>query len=296
VGVGLVHDATVAGASSVTPPIVVTGVTGRLGGRVALRLSARGLPLRIVVRDPDRAPDLPDTQVIRAHYDDADALHAAFVGAHTVFMVSAAEHPERLSQHLTAVDALVLAGVRHVVYTSFVGASETATFTLARDHWATEQKIRDSGLEFTFLRDNLYADLLPLMVGDDGVLRGPAGDGRVSFVTQDDIADAAVGVISGPQEHAGETYDLTGPDALTLTEAAYVLSRSRGRTVAYQDQTVEEAYASRRQLGAPDWQLDAWVSTYTAIRAGELAGVSNAVERLAGHPATSLESLLAPVR
>ena len=83
----------------------------------------------------------------------------------------------------------VAAGVAHLVYTSFYGAAPDATFTLARDHWATEEHIRASGLAFTFLRDNLYADFLPLMADEHGVIRGPAGDGRVAAVAIDDVAD-----------------------------------------------------------------------------------------------------------
>jgi NAD(P)H dehydrogenase (quinone) len=85
--------------------------------------------------------------------------------------------------------------VAHLVYISFYGAAPDATFTLARDHWQTEQHIRERGLTFTFLRDNLYADFIPLMPGADGVIRGPAGDGRVAAVAQDDIADVATATL-----------------------------------------------------------------------------------------------------
>ncbi|MGO4426446.1 SDR family NAD(P)-dependent oxidoreductase, partial [Streptomyces sp. MCAF7] len=77
-----------------------------------------------------------------------------------------------------------------------------------------------------------------------------------------------------------------------LDEAAAILSEQLGRTVTYQQETVEEAYASRASYGAPPWQLDAWVSTYTAIASGELNGVSNAVPRLTGHPATPLADVV----
>jgi NAD(P)H dehydrogenase (quinone) len=206
--------------------------------------------------------------------------------------VSAAETPERVAQHRSFVDAAAAAGVRHLVYTSFAGAAPHATFTLARDHWATERHIRDSGLRWTFLRDNLYADFLPFMVGEDGVIRGPAGDGRAAMVAQDDIADAAIAVLRDPAPHAGQTYDLTGPAALTLAEAADIVGRATGRPVRYHPETIEEAYASRKHYDAPDWQLDAWVSTYTAIAAGELATVTGDVARLTGHEPTALADLL----
>ena len=188
--------------------------------------------------------------------------------------------------------AAAAAGVAHLVYISFYGAAPDATFTLARDHWHTEEHLRASGLPFTFLRDNLYADFMPALVGEDGVIRGPAGDGRAAVVAQDDIADAAVAVLRDPTAHAGRAYELTGPEALGLDKVAATVAAVTGRPVSYVPETVEEAYASRRAHGAPDWQLDAWVSTYTAIADGSLAGVTTAIEDLTGHPATPLEQVL----
>jgi uncharacterized protein YbjT (DUF2867 family) len=263
--------------------IAITGATGRLGGRIARRL---GVPSRLVVRDPSRAPQIPGATVVRASYDDGDAVRAALDGVGTVLMVSAAEAPDRVGQHRCFIDAAADAQVGHIVYISFYGAAERATFTLARDHWATEQHLRAAGPTVTVLRDNLYADFLPGLVGADGVIRGPAGDGRVAAVAQDDIADAAVAVLRDPGAHAGRTYSLTGPQALTLGEIADLLGAT------YHAETLEEAYASRAGYGAPGWQLDAWVSTYSAIAAGELAGVTGDVEALTGHPATGIAQVL----
>jgi len=274
------------------PTLAVTGSTGRLGGRVARRLTSAGIAQRLVVRDPSRAPSLPGCTVAVAAYDDADAVRAALTGATTVFMVSGAEHPDRVGQHRCFIDAARAAGVGHLVYTSFYGAAPDATFTLVRDHWATEEHIKASGLAYTILRDNLYADFLPLMADDNGVIRGPAGDGRVSAVATDDVADVAAAVLRDPAAHAGATYSLTGPEAFTLTEAAETITRVTGRRVTYQPETVEEAYASRAHYGAPQFQVDAWVSTYTAIAAGELEAVTDDVPRLTGHPATSLAELV----
>ena len=271
-------------------PIAVTGATGAVGGRIAARLAALGVAQRLVVRDPSRAPDLPATGVAQASYADPDALRRALTGAATLFLVSAAEAPDRRAQHLAAVEAARAAGVERVVYTSFLGAAPDATFTLARDHAATEAALASSGMRWTALRDSLYADLLPEFAGD-GVLRGPAGDGRVSAVARDDVADVAVAVLTS-DGHDGAAYDVTGPQALTLDEVAEVLTRVTGRPHRYERETLEQAYASRAAYGAPDWQVEAWVSTYTAIAAGEMATVSDTVERLLGRPALPLEALL----
>jgi uncharacterized protein YbjT (DUF2867 family) len=128
-------------------------------------------------------------------YDDTDAVTRALAGIATVLMVSATESPQRLAEHRSFVAGAVAAGVQHLVYISFVGAAADATFTHARVHWHTEQTIRDTGLDFTFLRDNLYLDFLPGLVSEAGVIAGPAGDGRVAAVAQDDIAGAASAIL-----------------------------------------------------------------------------------------------------
>jgi NAD(P)H dehydrogenase (quinone) len=279
---------------STAETIAVTGVTGGLGGRVARRLAERGVAQRLVVRDPGRAPERVGAEVAAASYDDRDSLRRAFAGAHTLLMVSASEDPDRLRLHANVVDAAVGAGVERVVYTSFYGAGPECTFTFGRDHWHTEQRILGSGLRHTFLRDNLYIDFLPLMVGADGVIRGPAGDGRVAAVARDDIADVAVAVLLDESgRHDGRSYDMTGPEALTMAEIAEVLSRFAGRSVAYHAETLEEAYASRASYGAPDWEVAGWVTTYVAVANGDLEQVSGDVAALTGHPPMGLAEFLA---
>ncbi|HVE23870.1 MAG TPA: SDR family oxidoreductase, partial [Sporichthya sp.] len=245
-----------------------------------------------LVRRPDAAPTLPRGEIAGVSYGDEATCRQALNGIETVFMVSARESADRVADHRTFVDAAAAAGVRHVVYTSFYGATADAVFTFAREHWATEEHIRSSGMRWTFLRDNLYLDLVPLIPGPDDAIRGPAGTGRISAVAQDDIADVALAVLLQPGHHAGATYDLTGPEEFSLAEAAAQLSEATGRHVVYVDETLEEAYASRAGYGAPEWELDGWITTYLAIAAGELAGLSDAVERVTGHQPLALRDLL----
>ena len=280
--------------SSELPTLAVTGSTGGLGGRVARRLAASDIAQRLLVRDLARAPRLDAAApVLFGGYADRVGATEALAGVTTVFMVSGSESADRLDQHRAFVDAAADAGVRHIVYTSFHGAAPDATFTLARDHFATEEHVLRSGLEWTFLRDNLYLDFFPHLVGEDGVIRGPAGDGVVSAVSREDIAAGAAEVLAEPGAHVATTYHLTGPEALSLAEAAQTLAAALGREVRYHAETVEEAYESRRKWPAPDWQYDAWVSTYTAIAAGELAEVTDDVLTLTGHRPASLSDLLA---
>ncbi|MGY3679824.1 SDR family oxidoreductase [Streptomyces sp. TE33382] len=276
------------------PLTAVTGASGAVGGRVAQRLARTGVPVRLLGRDPSRLPDLPGAvHAPPAPYGDAEAMRRALDGAHTLFLVSAHESPDRVRQHTTVVDAAVAVGVERIVYVSFLGAAPDATFTFARDHWHTEAHIRTSGLRYTFLRDSLYLAGIPAMTGADGILRGPGGDGRVAAVAHEDIADSATAVLLDESTgHDGRVYDLTGPEAFTLAEAAEELSRRTGRTVRYVPETREEAYASRAGYGAEDWEVAGWVTSYEAIATGEMAAVSDAVPALTGHPAMSLATYL----
>jgi NAD(P)H dehydrogenase (quinone) len=268
--------------------IGVTGATGQLGSRIARRLAESGVPQRLIVRDPGRAPSLPGASVAQAAYGEHAALLSALDGVDVLMLLSASETADRVSLHKATIDAAAAAGVRRIVYTSFVGAGPSATFTFARDHWHTEEHIRSTAVDFTFLRDNLYLDFVPSFVGEDGVIRGPAGDGRVAAVARDDVAAVAASVLVS--DHSAATYDLTGPSAFTLAEAAAVLTEASGRKVRYEAETLDEAYRSRESFGAPAWEVAGWVTSYAAIASGELSEVSSAVRDITGREPISLES------
>ncbi len=275
--------------------VAVTGVTGGIGGRVAARLEAHGVRMRGVARDLAKVPAIAGLEAVemgRAGYRDQTALTEALAGCETVFLVSASEAEHRVVDHAHAVRAAVDAGVRRIVYTSFLGADPDATFTFAQDHFATEQLIRESGLAWTFLRDSQYLDYVPLLVGEDGVIRGPAQEGRCAWVSRDDVADAAAAVLAAPGEHDGQTYDLTGPEAHTLEWAAEQLSAACGRPITFRNETVQGAYESRFHLDRPDWEIDGWVTSYVAIGTGEMDVVSDAIPRLTGHAAQHLPGWL----
>jgi uncharacterized protein YbjT (DUF2867 family) len=268
--------------------IAVTGATGAVGGRVARRLAAAGADQRLVVRDAARAPDLGAEVRVASGYDAPDELRAAFEGASTLFLVPAHEALDRVQLHHDAIDAAVAAGVERIVYLSYLGASPDTTFTFGRHHWETEQLVRTSGLRWTFPRMSLYLDFIPSLAGPDGVIRGPAGNGRLAAVLRDDLADVCAQILLDDSiMHDGETYEVTGPSTFSLAEAADLLG------VRYVDETVEEAYASRAGSGAPDWEVEGWVTSYLAIRNGDLDVVTDVVDRIAGHPPVSLAEYLA---
>lgn len=272
--------------------VAVTGATGEVGGRVARRLADRGIWQRLIVRDASRVPQLRNTEIVLASsYSDTAAMQRALTGVPTLFLVSGRESPDRVQHHIDAIDAAVATCVEHIVYLSFLNAAPNATFTLARQHFQTEQHIRSTGVPFTFLRPSLYLDYVPRYTGEDGVLRGPANGGRAAFIPRDNLADVAAEVLIG-DGHDGVTYDLTGREGLTLTECAEILSRFTGRAISFHDETIEEAWESRAQYGAPRFEVEGWISSYLAIATGEMGPPSDIVLRLTSRPALTLEEFL----
>ncbi|MCS4277412.1 uncharacterized protein YbjT (DUF2867 family) [Mycetocola sp. BIGb0189] len=272
--------------------LAITGSTGALGGAVAAALAEAGREQRLIVRSAGRAPRLEGASIATASYGHTPEAKDALRGIDVLFMVSAAESADRVAEHIGMINAAAEAGVTHIVYTSFVGAAEDSVFTLARDHWATEQHLRASGVNYTILRDNFYLDALVSFADANGVIRGPAGEGRVAAVARRDIAAVATRILLDPAAHRGHTYTLTGPASITLAEVAEALTRHTGTPTRFENETVEEAYASRAHYGVPSWQEDAWVSTYTAIAAGEFDVVTDDIRLLTGEPATGIEALL----
>lgn len=263
-----------------------------MGGRVARRLAAAGVPQRLVTRSPAEAPELEGAVAVGvSDYGDRDEMAIALDGVTTLFLVSFREAADRLERHLRAVDAAVFAGVERIVYLSFLEASADSTFLLGRQHFATEEHIRSKGVGFTFLRSSFYADFVPFFTGDDGVIRAPAGDGKVSWITRDDIADTVVAALLS-SDWVGETLENTGPEALDFHETAATLSAVTGREISYVPETEEEAWETRRPTGAPDWEIAGWVSSYLAVANGELSTVADTVGRLTGHPPRDLASFL----
>ncbi len=277
--------------------IAVTGATGAVGSRVAKLLRAGGVHPRLVVRDLARVEPVAGFEAVAMGprgYRDQTELTEALGGCDTLFLVSAREAADRVVEHAHAIRAAVDAGVTRIVYTSFLGADPDAVFTFGQDHYATEQLIRESGVAWTFLRDSFYLDFLPHMVGEDGVIRGPAGEGRCAWIARDDVAAAAAAVLQdGDGAHDGKVYDLTGPEAHTLAWAAEQLSTVTGREIRFRNETVQGAYESRAHIDAPDFEKDGWVTSYVAIGVGDMDVVSDAVESLTGTAPLGLEAWLA---
>jgi len=270
--------------------ILVTGATGHIGGRVADLLIEQGAMVRRFARDPTKAPRLDKAPIVQGEYADLASLARAMDGIATVFLVSALGPPlKRAILHGNVINAAGMAGVRRLVYLSFQSASATSPFPYSADHLLTEAHLKQSRLAFTILRDSFYLDILPGMIDAGGIIRGPAGSGKAAWVAREDVAQAAARVLM-EDIHQGQTYDITGPEAFGLEEAAMRLSTLTGRELRYEDEAPEAARKRQAATGAPDDEIGAWIGSYLAIGSGELSRTSDAMPGLIGREAMTLEA------
>jgi len=274
------------------PKIAVTGVTGNLGGIVSRLCKKNGIEVRNLARNVEKAEKLGFSNVFKSSYDKSEDTVKSLKGIEVLFMVSGSENPNRVQQHKDFIDAAKIAGVSHIIYLSFYNASKNSIFTLGRDHYATEEYIKENGFKYTFLRDNFYADFFVDLCREYGEIKGPAGNGKVSAVVRSDVSEVAAKILENPGKWENHTLNMTGPEELSMTEIVKAVSEYFGKEIKYIEETVEEAYESRKIWKAEQWEYDSWVSTYTAIAENEQSGISNDIEKVLGRKATSLVEYL----
>ena len=230
--------------------IGIKGVTGKLGSYVADLVDKKGTASIHLARSPERAKVYASAEIRQMVYANTPEVVEILKGIDVLLMVSARENPERVKEHKSFLDAAKLAGVKHIVYTSFYGADEKATFTLSRDHAQTEAYIKELGFTYTFLRDNFYLDLFIDIALENGEIRGPAGSGLVSAVALRDTSRVAVEILLHAKKWENQTFNLTGLENLSMEEIATLLSKATKQLITYVDESVEEAYESRKKWPA----------------------------------------------
>lgn len=265
----------------------ITGATGFIGSRVARALADSGREQVLIVRDKTKAPELPGAEVRQAAYGDTPEARKALEGVDVLFMVSGGENPRREQDQIDFVRAAADTGVKHILYLSFLHPAPDATYTYARVHYSTEQAIKSSGMKYTFLRPNLYADLVSVWTEDDDILTGAAGDGKVSLVARRDVASVAGRIMLNPAKWEGETINITGPRAISFDKIAAILTDVTGEPFRYVEQTVDESYEMWKKKTSDPLELEAAVTTFTAIAKGELAEVHTDFENIIGRPASA---------
>jgi NAD(P)H dehydrogenase (quinone) len=278
--------------------ILVTAATGQLGHLIVKDLlerqgSAKGLA--VSVRNPEKAVELKaaGVEVRQADYENSDSLKAAFAGVETLMFVSGDAPVEaRIRQQRNVVDAAKRAGVKRVIYTSFLDPDPKSTFIFSAVHGDTEAYLKASGLQWTILRAGSYPDIsLAQQALGTGVLATAASAGSVSYISREDIAGAAAAAVLDPKT-AGKTYELTGPKAVSYPEFAQLVSQVSGKPIQFQAISFEQLGAGLKQAGLPDFVVGIVTGLQQAIGAGRLAKVTDDVAVLTGKPAESYASIL----
>ena len=274
--------------------IVVTGASGHVGGLVARELARRGVPLRAVTRNVERVPDLGGVEVALAGYDEPDTLMDALEPGDRVFMISMHEPPERrIALHRGFIDVAARRRVAHVVYLSFVGAGPDASFLHARSHGATESMLAESGLSFAAVRNGMYADEIASWFDPGGRITGPGGEGRVSLSYRPELAEAIAVLLTDPTHDDRRVMTVTGPESFSLAELASAASEVTGDDYRYAPLDREEWIAYRKSVGRPDWSIEAGISYYDGVRAGEADVVTDDYRALTGKKPLSIRELIA---
>jgi NAD(P)H dehydrogenase (quinone) len=282
--------------------IIVTGATGQLGRIIVQQLAAR-IPadqIGVSVRDPEKAKDLEALGVRVRHGDfgNPDSLTHAFEGATQVLMVSSnarAYGGDPLAQHRAAIAAAERAGATRIVYTSQMAASPSSAFSPAVDHAATEELLRQSGLQWTALRNGFYASSGLGAISNamtSGLLELPA-DGKVAWTAHADLGEAAAIILADAGRYDGPTPPLTPAQALDLTDLTSIAAERVGRTIertVISDEAFEAKMAAR---GLPPGAVKFALGMYIASRAGEFARVDPTLERLLGRPPMTMRELIA---
>ena len=286
--------------------ILITGANGHLGGAIVKHLLERipGREIAVSVRDPDKASSFAERGVAIRQGDFArsETLELAFAGATQLLLVSssaAAYGGDTIAQHRAAIDAARAAGVRRIVYTAHQAAAADSAFSPARDHAATEELLRASGLAWTSLRNGFYSSSgLDYLIGRDffetGVIEAPA-DGKTSWTDRDDLAAAAAAVLLD-ESYEGSTPPLTASQSLDFADVAAIATDVLGRPIRRKVLSDDEFRARVAAKGAPPHVAEISLGFYRAARSGEFNVVDPTLERLIGRPPTTMRELISRAR
>jgi NAD(P)H dehydrogenase (quinone) len=282
--------------------IIVSGASGQLGSLVIEELLARKVApenLILVSRTPntDHLQAYADrgASVRFGDFNEPESLADAYRGGTRMLLISinggGADRPQL---HKAAIDAAVRAGVKHIAYTSYVNADVNEASTIAVDHRRTERILQDSGVAWTLLRNQIYANGLvdqAVQIVRDGALVTHTPDARVAYVTREDCAAAAAAVLATPG-HENKAYNITGPDAIGPGELVELASEISGKRVELMAYTEAEYRAQLAQSGMAEAAINGTISFAAELDSPYLREPSTAVAELTGRPAKSVRQLL----
>lgn len=279
--------------------ILVTGATGRLGKATIEHLLKNTAAENIVAfaRDIEKAKVLMEIgiEVRIGNFDSPPSLDHAMLGIDKLLLISGVEM-NRLQQHKNVVDAAEKAGVRHIVYTSIPlrDLDNSAVKILMESHFQTEDYIKESGLTYTFLRNSLYADVIPIYVGEKVFETGiyyPAGNGKVAFALRREMGEAAANVLL-QNGHENKTYEITGGELSSFEDIARDLSLLSDKTVRYTNADAGAFSDKLKESGIPEDFVFILSGFASDIKNKQYEILSPDLENLLGREPASLEDSL----
>ena len=277
--------------------ILVTGATGLNGTALVRKLSAKGVPLRALVRSAAKAAEiaaLPNVEIAIADMAKPETLPAALAGVDRAMLNSSAD-PAMVELQSNFIAAAAKAGVRHVVKLSGIMPELDSPFRFARMHGEIEKRLEASGMAFTHLRAGefmpSYFRQVPMILAK-GALFLPMENQRIASIDIGDLAEIAAIVLTNPG-HEGKIYPLTGPEALTMTEVAERLSAATGKTIKYINVPPEDVRKAQLAAGVPPYIADALAELFAERRKGKESQVWPVAQTLLGRRPTSFAEFAA---
>jgi len=269
--------------------ILIKGASGNVGKEVLKQVAATGATVRAAFQTVTKAAAAPSgVEIATMDYNKPETLQAALKGIERVFLV-APPTPNLPALERKAIDEIKQSGVRHVVKLSAMGGRDA---TFPRQHADSEDYIKSSGVPYTFLRPNGFMQNFVTYNGatinTQNAFYGSQGDGEVSHIDLRDIGAAAVKTLT-EDGHQGKAYTLTGPEALSNTRVAEILSEDTGREIKYVDLTAEQFKQALLGAGLPEWSANALADLQQFYRRGGASAVTRDVEQLLGRKPTSFE-------
>jgi uncharacterized protein YbjT (DUF2867 family) len=268
------------------PVILVIGATGTVGREVVRQLAAAGERPRILVRDSSGARQRRGEHVDRVggDLDRPESIEAALAGVDRLFLLTTqSSHQPRWERDV--IHAAARIGVEHIVKLSVFRADEHSTLQIARQHWQTEQELAQSGVAATILRPVFFMQNLLAMTRGNTIATA-ARDGRIAMIDTRDIAAVAVAALTSPG-HAGKTYTLTGPEALSFDDVARTLSQQPGRQLSHVRVPPDALRTALEAAGVAPWFADDMAKLHHMLADGYEDVITRDVHTVTGsHPRT----------
>jgi len=276
--------------------LLITGATGSVGTQLVKNLVNTNVSFRALVRNNDQGDLMgswPQAEIAVGDLSDSDSLARAFQGIEKAFLLTnSSEYAEELQ--LNFVNAAHKAGVKHIVKLSQLAAAETSPVRFLRYHASVENRIKDLGMDYTFLRPNLFMQGLIAFghsIKYEGKFYGSLGNAAVSAVDIRDIAGVAAKVLT-ETGHENKIYNITGKESLTHFQMAEILSRILEAEISYVDLNSEQMQGALTVAGFPQWQIGGLIEDYAHYARGEAAEIFNTVHDITGKQAIGFEQFV----